>query len=137
MPITDDFKTNQRSDPFCVSLLYYLDSGDTSNLSKLHGNVVSLVFLTSLAQHLQTILINVSLSVWFHSLWLMLSYIKFMILLYQAFHMMIAHFRKHKLRISDHQWEKTFSFTALFASLALLTPYLHLTKAPIASSSWN
>ena len=39
MPTAENFKTHQRLDPLCASHLYYLDSGDPSNLPKLHVNV--------------------------------------------------------------------------------------------------
>ena len=39
MPTAEEFKTHQRSDPFCASLLYHLKSGDPSNLPKLHVDV--------------------------------------------------------------------------------------------------
>ena len=39
MPTAEELQTHQRSDPFCNSLIYYLESGDPSNLPKLHVDV--------------------------------------------------------------------------------------------------
>ena len=41
MPTAEDFKKYKCSDTSCASLLYYFESGDPSNLPKLHVNVES------------------------------------------------------------------------------------------------
>ena len=41
MPTSEEFKSLQQADAFCSSILYYLDSGDVSNLPKLHVPVDS------------------------------------------------------------------------------------------------